>query len=309
MTIESRRDFLRAAGATLAASALMGAQEEKAIPRRVLGKSGLQVSILGLGGYHVAIQEEKDAIATVHRAIDRGVNFFDNAWEYHGGRAEEVMGKALREGGRRAKVLLMSKSRKRDREGAARQIEESLRRLQTDHLDLWQFHALSTVKDVERLWAPDGAMEAAQAALKAGKIRHVGLTGHTDPACLLRALEFEGLETIQVPVNPLDAHFMSFQKEVLAKARRNGIGVIAMKTLAMGRALTNLAYTVEEGLRYAWSLDVDVVVSGMTSVEQLEKNVSLAKSFSPMPRSNRDALVARVEPLQGTSLEWYKNKP
>ncbi len=318
MGTESRREFLRASlGAGVAASLWTGdllAQEGKPIPKRPLGKTGLEVSILALGGYHFAEhwapdkpKSEEEAIAIVHRAIDLGINFLDNAWSYHQGRSEDWMGKALK-GGRREKVLVMTKTEQRLKEGAAKQIDESLRRLGTGHLDLWQFHALKSTADVDRIWGKGGAMEAAQEAKKAGKIRHIGLTGHADPACHLKALELGGIETLQMPVNPVDAHYLSFQKDVIRKAREEGVGVIAMKTLAMGNALKFGAYTVEEALGYVWSLGVDAVVSGMTSLDQLEKNAAMAKAFAPMAEADRAALVARVKPHAGTEVEWYKKK-
>jgi aryl-alcohol dehydrogenase-like predicted oxidoreductase len=313
-----RRHFLKATvGAGLAASlgpSGLLAQEGGPLPKRPLGKTGLEVSILALGGYHFAEhwgpdkpRTEEEAVALVHRAIDLGINFLDNAWSYHQGRSEEWMGKALK-GGLREKVLVMTKSEQRLKEGAAKQIDESLRRLGVGRIDLWQFHGVKSVADVERIWGKGGAMEAAQEAKKAGKVRHIGLTGHADPACHLRALEFGGVETLQMPLNPADLHYLSFQKEVLPRAREKGVGVIAMKTLAMGNALRSGAYTVQEALRYVWSLEADTVVSGMTSIGQLEENAKLAKGFSPMAEAERAALAARVKPHAGTDLEWYKRK-
>lgn len=317
MNPQTRRDFLRAslgaAGAGFASSALsrsLRAEEAKEaddrpMPMRDLGRTGMKVSILAQGGYHLGTLPEKDAVALVHRACDLGINFFDNAWNYHSGRSEELLGKALR-GARREKVFVMTKGERRSKAGAAGQIDESLRRMGMEYIDLWQFHGLQTLEEVEQVRGADGAMEAAQAALKAGKIRHIGLTGHHDPATHLRALDVEGVETLQMPINPLDAHHRSFQNEVLPKARRKGVGTIAMKTLVFGRAVDRKVYTAAESLRYVWGLEVDVLVSGMTSIELLEHNARLAKAFAPMAGEERSALLARVKPSAGTGIEFYK---
>lgn len=317
MTHRTRREFLQTsaavAGAGLAASALPALAEEakpddKPVPMRDLGKTGMKVAILSQGGYHLGtLKKEEDAVAQVHRAMDLGLNFFDNAWNYHEGRSERYLGKAL-QGDRREKVFVMTKGEERTKAGAARQIDESLKRLQMEYLDLWQFHGVAEIVEVEQIWGPGGAMEAAQAALKAGKIRHLGLTGHHDPAVHLRALDLGGIETLQMPINPLDAHYLSFQKQVIAKAREKGVGVIAMKTLSFGRALERKLYTSDESLRYVWGLGVDVLVSGMTSIDLLERNARLARSFTPMSDDERQALLARAKPAAGGEVEFYKRK-
>jgi aryl-alcohol dehydrogenase-like predicted oxidoreductase len=310
----TRRDFLRASAGVAGAawSRELLAQDAPApdapMPRRTLGKTGLRVSILSQGGHHLSKVGEEDAVALVHRAIDLGVNFFDNAWNYYNGMSEERLGKALKTGGRRDKVFIMTKSEERKKAGALRQIDESLKRMQTDRIDLWQFHALQRVSDVETIWGPGGAMEGAREALQAGKILHIGLTGHTDPACHLRALDFEGVEALQMPVNPLDAHYLSFQNRVIPKAKAKGVGIIAMKTLCYGKALEKQVYTAAEALRYVWSLETNVLVSGMTSIAQLEHNAARAKAFTPMPDAEREALLARVKPHAGAEFEFFKKK-
>jgi aryl-alcohol dehydrogenase-like predicted oxidoreductase len=280
---------------------------DRPLPRRKLGKTGLEVTIIGLGGWHLgSIGDQKHATALVRRAYDLGINFFDCAWNYHDGRSETFLGAALN--GIRDEVWVMTKSEERTRGGAARQIDESLKRLRTDRIDLWQFHAIDSPQDAASIFARGGAMEAAEKALRDGKILHIGVTGHTDPAAHLLALDDPRIEAIQMPLNPIDFHYESFQKEPLAKAREKGVGVIAMKTLSFGNALTENLYTVAEAFRYVWALEPDVLVSGVTSLEQLEENVALAKSSTPMPERERRALLDRVRDRAGTDVEWYKKK-
>jgi len=312
----TRRQFLGglaglAGAVSFAAAPHVLSQEKTAvdrpIPRRKLGKTGLEVTIIGLGGWHVgSIGDKKAAAALVRRAYDLGINFFDCAWNYHDGQSETYLGAALQ--GIRDQVCVMTKSEERTREGAARQIDESLKRLRTDRIDLWQFHAIDSVRDAASIFARGGAMEAAERALRDGKILHIGVTGHTDPAAHLRALDDPRIETVQMPLNPIDFHYESFQKGPLTKARQKGVGVIAMKALSFGKALDKEVYTVAEALRYVWTLDPDVLVSGVTSIEQLEENVALAKNFSPMPERERRALLDRVRDRAGPDIEWYKKK-
>lgn len=309
----SRRDFLSglAGAASLGIASPLLAQNPPApdvpLPRRKLGKTGLEVSMLSLGGWHMgADPDEKKAVALVRRAVELGINFLDNAWLYHDGRSEEFLGKAL--DGIRDKVCVMTKGHERTRAGAARQIDESLKRLRTDRIDLWQFHQVESAEIAESLFAEGGAMAAAEAALKAGKILHLGFTGHRDPAAHLRALDDPRIETIQMPINPVDAHYLSFQKGPFPKAREKGVGVIAMKTLSGGNALKKNLYTVDESLRYVWTVGPDVLVSGMTSIEELEHNVALAKAFTPMNDAEKQALLDKCRAMAGTDVEWYKKK-
>ena len=235
----TRRDFMKqaAAGATLAALAEdVLAQTSSAsatgLPTRVLGRTGQRVSILCLGGWHLGtFKEDADSIRLMQAAIDEGLTFFDNAWDYHDGRSEDLMGRALAEGGRRQKVFLMTKNCERDYEGSLRCLEDSLRRLRTDHIDLWQFHEM--VYDNDPDWVFDkGGMRAAIEARKAGKVRFIGFTGHKDPRIHLRMLDkpFDW-DAAQMPINVMDAHYRSFQKGVVPVCLAKNVGVIGMKGL------------------------------------------------------------------------------
>src|SRR5437773_3302200 len=251
-TQRTRREFLQAAVAattTLALGQNIVAQTRNSgtgIPTRELGKTGVQVSILCLGGWHIgAVQDRKEAIRIMHAALDEGITFFDNAWDYHNGGSEELMGEALAEGDKRNKVFLMTKNCERDYAGSMRDLEDSLRRLKTDHLDLWQFHEM--VYDNDPDWVFDkGGFKAAMEAVKAGKVRFVGFTGHKDPLIHLKMLarleEFRKKTDLkdyewasaQMPINLMDAHYRSFQKQVVPECLKRGTGVIGMKGLAGG---------------------------------------------------------------------------
>lgn len=235
------------------------------------------------------------------------MNFFDSAHHYHNGRSDEIYGKALA-GGLRTNVLLMSKAQLRDRDGAMRQLEETLRRMRTDYLDLWQCHEVSTHEEVDRILGPKGALEAFVKAKEQGKARHIGFTGHRDPAVHQRLLDaFDGWETVQLPVNLVDPHYLSFIRTVLPNIRKKGLGVLAMKTNAMGQISRNGIATVAECLRFAWSQDVDTVVSGVETVEQLEENVRVCKTFRKMSSQEVAALLERTRrgPF-GSRIERYK---
>ncbi|MDX2151924.1 MAG: aldo/keto reductase [Bryobacteraceae bacterium] len=297
-----RRTFLGLS--PVAAQALLA---DAPMPMATLGKSRLRVSKFTLGGYHMAVRGEAEAISIIHRAIDLGVNFFDSAHHYHQGRSDEIYGEALA-GGRRQKVLLMSKAQLRDGTAAARQLDETLRRMKTDYLDLWQCHEVSTQEEVDRILAPGGALEAFVRAKKDGKARHIGFTGHRDPAVHARLLDaFDGWETVQMPVNLIDPHYLSFTTAVLPQVRKRGLGLLAMKTNAMGNIAKNGIATVAECLRYAWSQDVDTVVSGVESVAQLEENVLAAKTFRPMSGEEISAVLERTKKGKtGAQIEHYK---
>ena len=284
---------LRAATATGPASSLATSPASTdAIPSRVLGRTGVKVSMLGLGGDHVGrVRDEQEAIRIVHRAIDSGITFLDTAWTYNGGRSEEIYGKALK-GGRRDKVFLMSKAIGRTNKQATQQLEESLRRLQTDHLDLWQFHAVNHPNDPKDIFAVGGAIEAAVVAQKAGKIRFIGFTGHRDPQYLLEMLKEDfAWDTVQMPINALDPHYKSFGKQVLPLAVQRGMGVIAMKTLAWGWLMRTGTVTAEQGLAYAWSLPISLAVVGMDSMRFLEANIATARTFRPMSPQEQQKLI------------------
>jgi aryl-alcohol dehydrogenase-like predicted oxidoreductase len=270
----------------------MGAAE---IPIRPLGRTGAMVSALGLGGYHLGdVGSQREAIRIVHAAIDGGITFMDNAWEYHDGKSEEVMGKAL--AGRRESVFLMTKlcTHGRDARTAMRQLEQSLRRLKTDHLDLWQIHEVVYDDDPARHYAPGGAIEALEQARRQGKTRFVGFTGHKDPAIHLDMLERGfAFDTVQMPLNCFDASFRSFQARVLPELARRGIGVIGMKSLGDGTGVKKRAVAATEALRYAMSLPVATTVSGIDSMRVLKQNLGVARGFQPMTEDDRCALSAR----------------
>jgi uncharacterized protein len=274
------------------------------IPRRVLGRTGQQVSIICLGGWHIgAVKDEKEAIRIMHAAIDEGVNFFDNAWDYHDGRSEEVMGKALAMDGRRNKVFLMTKNCERDYKGSMKDLDESLRRLKTDRLDLWQFHEM--VYDNDPDWVFEkGGLKAALEAQKAGKVRFIGFTGHKDPRIHLKMLaKPHNWDSAQMPINVMDAHYRSFQKEVVPVCLKKNVGVIGMKGLAgghpEGRLLSKAGLTVDECYRFCLSLPVATQVVGINTMEHLKQDVAIARSFKPMPDAEKNALLSRVKDVAG----------
>lgn len=310
-----RRRFLQLSAAAAAVCALPAPATAKVvngIPYRRLGKTGVEVSLLGIGGAHIGGKNisEADAIKLMRTAVDEGINFFDNAWEYNAGRSEERMGLALKDG-YRDKVFLMTKVLGRSTENAQSQLEASLRRLQVDVIDLWQVHSVGT-------WEPDdkgkvygkGVLDVALKAREEGKIKHIGFTGHVDPEIHLAVLEggFEW-ETVQMPINCLDPHRKSFIKNMIPKAQEHDLGIIAMKTLAGGGVLETGAVSAEEGLRFAMSMPVSVVVSGMDSIEKFQQNLAVARSFQQLEPAAITALLERTRPFgEQTSFENYKRK-
>jgi aryl-alcohol dehydrogenase-like predicted oxidoreductase len=315
----TRRDVLRFAGASVAlagcgrnrASATDGRIERDvagadsspgaaaaAVPRRPLGQTGASVSILGLGGSHLGgMKDDAEAIRVVHAAIDAGINFFDNAWEYHDGRSEEILGRAL--AGKRDQVFLMTKvcTHGRGADVALAQLEDSLRRLGTDHLDLWQVHECVYDNDPERHYAAGGVLDALARAKEQGKVRFVGFTGHKDPKIHLEMLERGfAFDTAQMPLNAFDAGFRSFEQQVVPELVRRRMGVIGMKSLGgQGLPVLQGAVAPEEAIRYAMSIPgVSVTVSGVDSMEVLTQNLALARGFTPMPEAERRALRARL---------------
>ena len=269
-----------------------------AIPTRPFGRSDEQVSLLAVGGAHLGRPEEAEAIRMVHAAIDAGATFLDNAWEYNDGESERRMGKALGQGGYRDRAFLMTKDCAHDRraEHSMVKLEESLRRLQTDHLDLWQIHEVVWDDDPARVFAPGGSIEALVKAKEQGKVRYIGFTGHKHPRLHRQMLE-QGFpwDSVQMPLNVLDAHYLSFEREILPILTEQGIAVIGMKSNAGGH-LADTGISATEGLRYAMSLPVTTVVSGMTSLDQLQQNLAVADGFVPLSASERDALLARSRP-------------
>lgn len=269
------------------------------IPKRKFGKSNEEVSIIGLGGAHIGSGDESAGIRVIHEAIDYGINFMDNAWEYHQGKSEERMGKALASAGRRDKVFLMTKvcTHGRDAKVAMKQLEDSLRRLQTDVIDLWQIHEVAYEDDPVNHFAEGGVTEALLKAREQGKVRYLGFTGHKSPELHKRMLSHDFLfDAVQMPLNPFDASFMSFEKEVLPILNQRGIAAIGMKSLGGSADMVKQkAVTVEEALGYAMSLPVSTVVSGMNSLEVLYQNLQIASGFTPMAQDRMIALARRVE--------------
>ena len=313
-----RREFLQQSGALAAAAALAAggtaAPEEKGtapVPKRPLGKTGVQVSALGIGGHTLGLAPTLEiAIRIVHETLDAGVTFFDNAWEYHEGKSEEWMGKALR--GKRDKVFLMTKvcTHGRDKKVAMQQLEQSLKRLQTDHLDLWQIHEVVYDNDPERHFARGGVVKALDAAKKAGKVRFVGFTGHKDPHIHLKMLAHDyPFDTVQMPLNCFDASFRSFEKQVLPVLQKKGIAALGMKSMGgTGLPVLRGAVTAEEALRYAMSLPVAVTISGIDTLEVLHQNLAVARGFKPLTEKEREALVKRCRKEAGDGhLELYKS--
>jgi aryl-alcohol dehydrogenase-like predicted oxidoreductase len=267
------------------------------IPRRRFGRHAEDVSALALGGYHIgSVKTEREATRIVHEAIDAGLTFMDNAWDYHEGKSETRMGKALK--GRRHAAFLMTKVCTHGRDGrlALRQLEQSLRRLQTDYLDLWQIHECVYYDEPERHFARGGVVEALEQAKAAGKVRYVGFTGHKDPALLLKMLSYGfPFDSCQLPLNGFDATFRSFERAVLPELVARGIAPIGMKSLGGdGGAVKKRAATVDAALRYAMSLPVATTVSGIDSLRILRQNLRIARSFKPMSEAELDAHRKRL---------------
>jgi aryl-alcohol dehydrogenase-like predicted oxidoreductase len=282
------------------------------MPYRTLGRTGEQVSIIGLGGAHIGFQKnENDSIQIIRTAIDSGVNFMDNSWDYNGGASEIRMGKALRDGYRN-KVFLMTKIDGQSREAAAKQIDESLQRLQTDTIDLLQFHEVIRMSDPDRIFAPGGGMEAVFEAREAGKVRYIGFTGHKSPRIHLKMLQIAQdngfiFDAVQMPLNVMDAHYESFERQVLPVLLENDIGVLGMKPLCAGIALRAGIATAAECLHYAMSLPVSTVITGCDSLTILRQALETAKDFVPMDEESRSALLARTaEAAKRGEYEPYK---
>jgi predicted aldo/keto reductase-like oxidoreductase len=271
------------------------------MPHRTLGKTGESVSCIGLGGFHLGLSrlEEADAIKLFQAAIDRGINFSDNSWDYNQGESERRVGKGLK--GRREKVFVMSKFDGRTKGSALSQLDQSLQRLAVDHLDLWQFHENIRLEDPDRFFADGGAHEAMTEAKKAGKVRYVGFTGHKDPSVHLRMLElaenhrFE-FDTVQMPLNVMDAHFRSFGKEVLPILVKKNIGVLGMKSMADGHILESKTVSPVECPHYALSLPTSVVITGIDSMAVLDQAFEAARTFSSLSKSDVAGILEKTKP-------------
>lgn len=309
----SRREVLGAlASASLAAAGASADERRGDMIYRTFGQTGIQVSVIGLGGSHIgAPADENEGIRIVRTAIDHGITFMDNCWDYHDGKSEVVMGKALRDGYRQ-KVFLMTKFDGRTKASTAQQIDQSLQRLQTDHIDLIQYHENIRLEDPDRFFAPHGPLEALEEARKAGKIRYIGFTGHKDPLVHLRMLEMAAerrfhFDSCQMPLNLLDAHFRSFEKNVLPKLVEQRIAALGMKPLAEGEIPRNGVATAVECLHYALSLPTTVVINGCETMDRLNQALDAARAFTPLTEPQLDALRAKTKQVAMTGrLERFK---
>ena len=313
----TRRAFLEmGVAATLAAGAgnvAWSADNAKGdVPRRTLGRTGEKVSMVGLGGYHIGNQkDEQESIRIIRAALDSGINFLDNCWDYNDGQSEVRMGKALRDGYRQ-RAFLMTKIDGRTKKAAAEQIDESLRRLQTDHIDLLQFHEIIRMEDPDRVFAAGGGMEAAVAARKAGKIRYIGFTGHKSPDIHLKMLQTADahkfqLDSVQMPLNVMDAHYNSFGEKVLPVLVKKQIGVLGMKPMGSGIILQSKVVQPVECLHYAMNLPTSVVITGCDSMAILESSLNAARTFKPLSESEVAALLGKtVEAAKNGQFEGYK---
>jgi predicted aldo/keto reductase-like oxidoreductase len=320
---QNRRKFLETvtlgmagAGAAVSANvltALPAAAANAEMPYRTLGRSGEKVSLLGIGGYHIGIQkDEQESIRIIRTAIDNDVNFLDNSWDYNGGISEIRMGKALRDGYRQ-KVFLMTKIDGQVKDAAARQLDDSLRRLQTDSIDLLLFHEVVRFGDPDRIFGPGGGVEAAIAARKAGKIRYIGFAGHKDPDIHLKMLNtaFQHgftFDAVQMPLNVMDMHYRSFAHKVLPVLVQHGIGVLGMKSMGMGEVLKSHVVTPVECLHYAMNLQTSVVINGCDSLERLQQGLQAARSFRPLTENELRELSARTAAAgRSGKFEPFKN--
>ncbi|MGH9966223.1 MAG: aldo/keto reductase, partial [Pyrinomonadaceae bacterium] len=280
------------------------------IPRRPLGRTGVEVSALALGGYNLGlVKTKREAIRIVQEAFDQGITFMDNAWEYHDGLSEEIMGKALV--GRRHNSFLMTKvcTHGRDRKVAMKQLHESLKRLKTDYLDLWQIHEVVYDNDPELHFSKDGVVEALDQAKREGKVRFVGFTGHKDPAIHLKMLSYDyPFDTCQMPLNVLDGTFRSFEQQVLPELNRRGIAALGMKSMSgEGSPVKKKVVTPTEALTYAMSLPVAATVSGIDSLKVLRQNLRIARNFKPLTSEEMQKLRSRCAAWAADGrLELYK---
>ena len=310
----------------------MSTNHTEEMPRRQLGRTGESVSCIGMGGYHIALPSVDEAlgIRLIRSALDRGITFLDNCWDYNEGNSEIRMGKALADG-YRDRAFLMTKIDGRTKKAAALQIDESLARLRTDRIDLMQFHEIVRFDDPDRIFAEEGAIHAALEAKEAGKIRYIGFTGHKDPHIHLRMLEVAAennfhFDTAQMPINVMDAHFRSFTQHVLPEMVRRGVGVLAMKTMGDGFILRSKTVTAIECLHFALHQPTSVVITGIDSMEVLDQAFEAARSFKPFTSPQLDELLAKTkdaaargkyEPFKTSSLfdataqnyEWLGQEP
>ncbi len=309
-----RRRFLKTAAATTVMTSLskkFAHAADAPVPKRTLGRTGEKVSIIGLGGYHLGVPDEAESLRIIRMALDSGVNFLDNCWDYNDGQSEIRMGKALRDGYRQ-KAFLMTKIDGRTKKAAAEQIEESLRRLQTDHIDLLQFHEVIRDTDPDRIFAPGGGMEAVLEAKKQGKIRFIGFTGHKSPDIHLKMLNTAfahqfTFDAVQMPLNVMDAHYDSFEKKVLPVLVQHDIGVLGMKPMGDKIILKSKTATPVECLHYSMNLPTSVVITGCDAMNILQQALDAARSFRPMDQGEVASLLAKTAPAAGKGeFERYK---
>jgi len=311
-----RRDFLKkTAAVTVAASldAQLSYSADSAVPMRRLGRSGEKVSMIGLGGHHIGrpVLSDEESIRLIRTALDSGINFLDNCWDYNDGASEERMGKALRDGYRQ-KAFLMTKIDGQTKKAATEQLNESLRRLQTDHIDLLQFHEVIRETDPARIFGPGGGMEAALEAKTQGKIRYIGFTGHKSPDIHYKMLETSfahnfTFDAVQMPLNVMDAHFDSFEKKVLPVLVNHNIGVLGMKPMGDGFILRSKTATATECLHYAMNLPTSVVITGCESTQILQQALDAARSFKSMSKDEVATLLAKTSSASAKGeFELYK---
>jgi predicted aldo/keto reductase-like oxidoreductase len=330
-----RRNFLKQAAAAAAFAGMKGAGAETAdgglpgaaamtpaptvktvngIGRRKLGRADAEVSIIGIGGHHLGLPSvsEQDAIAIIRKGLDEGINFLDNCWDYNGGVSEERMGKALQDGYRQ-KAFLMTKIDGRTGPEARKQIEQSLTRLQTDHVDLLQIHEVIRLEDPEQAFQPGNVIDVLKQARKEGKIGFIGFTGHKSPEMHLHMIETADkhgfvFDTVQMPVNALDEHYDSFGQKVIPAARRRGMAVLGMKPLSNGAILKTNTVTAVEALHYAMSVPVTMTITGCQSMANLEQALGIARNFKPMTREQKVAVLAKTAPVSAEGkFEDYKS--
>ncbi len=318
----SRREFLQSTAASLAASSIVGSAEAQqalqranagGIPLRPLGKTGEMVSLLCLGGHSSTNPQklsEAESLRLIQRAVDEGITFMDNCWDYHDGGAEEWMGKALAQGGRRDKVFLMTKVCGRTAKDAQSNLEDSLRRFKTDRIDLWQFHEIVYDNDPDWIFAADGALQIGLKAVREGKVRYLGFTGHKDPIIHLKMLSmpFEW-SSVQMPLNVMDVHYRSFQKQVLPVLLQRNIGVLAMKSLGgTGVIVSKAGIAIEDALRYVLSLPISTLVTGIDSEKVLDQNLKIVREFRPMTLEERAAVEGKTLAMAGDGrFELFKS--
>lgn len=303
-----RRSFVgRILGALAGGSSLRAtAPKPGDIPRRKFGRTGVEVTVIGMAGGRLAMISRDEARQVVRRAWELGINFFDNARSYWDGRSEEVFGEILAPV--RKEIFLTTKTTARSRKGAESDLEASLKALRTDYVDLWQVHGLSEMSEIEQILAPGGAIEAFEAARKAGKCRFIGVTGHHDPEVLAEVLRrYDGFDSVFMPLHAADPAFLSFEQKVLPLATARGLAVQAMKTFANARLMSVLS--ARECLSYALSLPISTVVVGAITLGQIEDDVRFAREFQPLTAAEMERLRQRASHVAGPALEDWKRRP